>query len=76
MSDVAKRGWSSVTPTHFGMRIRCLFFASTRELVGQSELQFVVSEGTNSEQFKHDYLFPRFPELASVFQVSFSFAFC
>jgi hypothetical protein len=51
------------------MKVRCLFFASSREAVGESGVDFDLPEGTTSEEFKVNYLFPRYPNLIAVFKV-------
>ena len=51
------------------MKVRCLFFAESRELVGEREVDFDVNEGTDSNSFLHDYLLPRYPDLQPLMKV-------
>ena len=53
------------------MRVKCLFFAQSREVVGFGSHSFDVREGINTEEFKSKYLFPLFPVLEESFEVFF-----
>mmetsp|Transcript_40464 Transcript_40464/g.56228 ORF Transcript_40464/g.56228 Transcript_40464/m.56228 type:complete len:85 (+) Transcript_40464:151-405(+) len=50
------------------MRVKCLFFAQSREVVGFGSHSFDVREGINTEEFKSKYLFPLFPVLEESFE--------
>eukprot|EP01115_Flamella_aegyptia_P012038 TRINITY_DN5886_c0_g2_i1.p1 TRINITY_DN5886_c0_g2~~TRINITY_DN5886_c0_g2_i1.p1 ORF type:complete len:85 (+),score=3.47 TRINITY_DN5886_c0_g2_i1:79-333(+) len=45
------------------MKVNCLFFAQSKEIVGVSELEFEIEEGTTSKVFLNKYLLTKFPEL-------------
>ena len=57
------------------MLVKCLYFASSREVVGVGSEEFDVEEGINSETFKINHLFVRHPELKDLFKVTSFFHF-